>query len=272
VNEVKRKVTYRYVLGGIFLLYLLIILAPFRDVTTPIRVAVLGVLLLLTVRTRRRGRHLLVAAAVLSGSLVIATVVAVVIGSTTVLICVGQASTVVLVVASILVLGQTVIASGVVDGKAVVGVLCIYLLLGLFFSALHDFCAALIPHYLDGVGSNTTQSDTLYFSLVTLTTVGYGDITPEANLARAIAVTEALVGQLYLVSVVAAVVSRFRPQRLAGAEPGLGTDRNPVRPGADGTDDTSSGGGSDIEDGTDGGAGGGRTDGEHGTGGAVRRG
>ena len=127
----KRKLTYRYVLGGTLLLYLLIILAPFRDVTTPVRVAVLGVLLLLTVRTRRRGRHVFVAAAVLSGSLVVATIVAVVIGSTTVLICVGQASTVVLVLASIFVLGQTIIASGVVDGKAVGGVLCIYLLLGL---------------------------------------------------------------------------------------------------------------------------------------------
>ncbi len=259
----KRNLTYRYVLGGTLLLYLLIILAPFRDVTSPIRVAVLGVLLLLTVRTRRRGRHVFVAAAVLSGSLVIATVVAVVIGSTTVLICVGQASTVVLVLASIFVLGQTIIASGVIDGKAVVGVLCIYLLLGLLFSALHDFCAALIPHYLNGVGSNTTQSDTLYFSLITLTTVGYGDITPEANLARAIAVTEALVGQLYLVSVVAAVVSRFRPQRLADAESGRDADRHPVRPGAEGMD------GSDREECTDGE---GDTDGEDGTGDAVRPG
>jgi hypothetical protein len=190
-----------------------------------------------------------VAAAVLSGSLVIATVVAVVIGSTTVLICVGQASTMVLVVASIFVLGQTIIASGVVDGKAVGGVLCIYLFLGLLFSALHDFCAALIPHYLNGVGSQTTQSDTLYFSLITLSTVGFGDITPAANLARAIAAAEALVGQLYLVSVVAAVVSRFRPQRLAGAQPGPEADRNQVRAGENGTDAEDS---SDGEDGTDG--------------------
>lgn len=248
MDELKRKFTYRYLLGGTLLLYLLIIVVPFRDVTTPIRVAVLGVLLLLTVRTRRRGRHLFVSAAVLSGALVIATVVAVVIGSTTVLICVGQASTAVLVVASIFILGQTIIASGVIDSKAVSGVLCIYLLLGLLFSALHDFCAALIPHYLDGVGSNTTQSDTLYFSLITLTTVGFGDITPEANLARAIAAAEALVGQLYLVSVVAAVVSRFRPQRFADAQPGpepsaepgsasmSDPNRGPVRDGEDGTD------------------------------------
>jgi len=142
-----------------------------------------------------------------------------VVGSTTVLICVGQASTAVLVAASILSLGQTILAAGVVDGHTVRGVLCIYLWLGLFFSALHDFCGALIPHYLNGTGTHPTQSDTLYFSLITLTTVGFGDITPAANLARAIAATEALVGQLYLVSVVAAVVARFRPQRRRLTDP-----------------------------------------------------
>ncbi|HEY7174432.1 MAG TPA: potassium channel family protein, partial [Micromonosporaceae bacterium] len=66
-------------------------------------------------------------------------------------------------------------------------------------------------------------SDTLYFSLITLTTVGYGDIVPVANVARAVASIEALVGQLYLVSVVAAVVSRFVPaSRRAGTSRGTG--------------------------------------------------
>jgi Ion channel len=269
VDDVKRQHIYRYLLAGTLLLYLLIIVAPFRDVQTPVRVAVLGILLLLAVRTRRRGRHLFVPAAVLSVALVITTVVAVVVGSTTVLICVGQAATAVLVVASIFILGQTIIASGVVDGQAVGGVLCIYLLLGLLFSALHDFCAALIPHYLSGVGSQTTQSDTLYFSLITLTTVGFGDITPEADIARAIAATEALVGQLYLVSVVAAVVSRFRPQRLADAQPGLdavdngtdGNNRTEAGIGTDGANGTDAGIGTDSENGTDG---------ENGADGAVR--
>lgn len=238
----KRQFTYRYLLAGTLLLYLLIIVAPFRDVTTPLRVAVLGILLLLTVRTRRRGRHLFMSAAILSGALVIATVVAVVVGSTTVLICVGQASTVVLVLASIFILGQTIIAARVVDGHTVGGVLCIYLLFGLLFSALHDFCAALIPHYLNGVGSQTTQSDTLYFSLITLTTVGFGDITPAANIARAIAAIEALVGQLYLVSVVAVVVSQFRPQRLAGGQPSIdGGNRTDGDNGTDGENGSNGG-------------------------------
>ncbi len=96
--------------------------------------------------------------------------------------------------------------------------LTIYLLLGLLFSAAHGFFAALITDYLNGVTGHPTPSDTLYFSLITLTTVGYGDITPVANVARAIASAEALTGQLYLVSVVAAVVARFRPSRALRTE------------------------------------------------------
>jgi hypothetical protein len=111
------------------------------------------------------------------------------------------------------VLARTLLAAGVIDGAAVRGVLTIYLLLGLLFSALHGFAAALITDYLNDVGGHASQSDTLYFSLITLTTVGYGDITPAANLARAIAASEALTGQLYLVSVVAVVVSRYQPTR-----------------------------------------------------------
>jgi len=221
---VKHNFLYRYLLAGTLLLYLLIIVAPFRNVTTPLRVAVLGVLLLMTVRARRRGGRLFRPALVMVIVLVLTTVVAVIVGSTTVWTCVGQASTAILVVGSILILGQTIIASGVVDGHTVRGVLCIYLWLGLLFSALHDFCATLIPHYLDGVGAHATQSDTLYFSLITLTTVGFGDITPASNAARAIAATEALVGQLYLVSVVAAVVARFRPQRRRSANRQSDTD------------------------------------------------
>jgi len=49
----------------------------------------------------------------------------------------------------------------------------------------------------------------LYFSFITLTTTGYGDISPAFGPGRMIAVTEAVIGQLYLVSVVAIVVSAF---------------------------------------------------------------
>ncbi len=90
------------------------------------------------------------------------------------------------------------------------GVLCVYLLLALLFASVHELLAAFTDPYLNGAPDPPSASDLLYFSVITITTVGYGDITPASESARAVAVTEALVGQLYLVSVVAAVVAGWR--------------------------------------------------------------
>jgi hypothetical protein len=57
--------------------------------------------------------------------------------------------------------------------------------------------------------TSQTVADYLYFSFVTLCTVGYGDLTAREGLGRATAVIEMLTGQLYLVTVVALVVSRM---------------------------------------------------------------
>jgi hypothetical protein len=56
--------------------------------------------------------------------------------------------------------------------------------------------------------------DFVYYSFVTMTTLGYGDLTARANLGRMLSVTEALFGQLYLVSVVAVLVANIGRQRI----------------------------------------------------------
>jgi hypothetical protein len=56
-------------------------------------------------------------------------------------------------------------------------------------------------------------SDFLYFSFSTLTTTGYGDLTAGTDLARSFSITEALIGQIYLVTVVAVIVANLRPSR-----------------------------------------------------------
>jgi len=71
--------------------------------------------------------------------------------------------------------------------------------------------------FADGVSATT--SNCLYFSFTTLTTVGYGDVLTSSNLGHTIAVTEALVGQIYLVTVVALLVSDLGARR-ARAESG----------------------------------------------------
>ncbi len=89
------------------------------------------------------------------------------------------------------------------------GVLCIYLLIGMLFSAAFGVIQALSNEdfFTDGPGNT---SDYLYYSFATLTTTGYGDLVAAPNLGRSLAITEALFGQIYLVTVVALIVGNVR--------------------------------------------------------------
>lgn len=99
----------------------------------------------------------------------------------------------------------------------VLGLLCIYLLLGLVFALGYSFIDALLGASLDPPGQGIAGS--LYFSFITLATVGYGDLTPAVTVVRAMAVAESIVGQLYLVSIVSLAVSRLRIDRRHPADP-----------------------------------------------------
>jgi hypothetical protein len=102
-------------------------------------------------------------------------------------------------------------AAGAVTVIVVAGVLCLYMLIGLFFaftySAIQNLGGA--PFFAGGAAATSAQS--VYFSFVTLTTVGYGDLTARTNLGRTLAVSEALLGQVYLVTVVATIVGHLVP-------------------------------------------------------------
>jgi len=103
-------------------------------------------------------------------------------------------------------------ASGMVTVTVVAGVLCLYLLLGLFFSYVYVAVQALGGAPFFANGAPAVSSRALYFSFVTMTTVGYGDYTARSNLGHTLAISEALIGQIYLVTVVAAIVGRLVPR------------------------------------------------------------
>ena len=93
------------------------------------------------------------------------------------------------------------------------GVICLYLLVGLIFGV--TFATVQDISGTDFfIGEHAGRDDFLYFSFATLTTVGYGDLVAATNLGRSLAITEALVGQIYLVTIVALIVSRMRPARV----------------------------------------------------------
>jgi hypothetical protein len=98
----------------------------------------------------------------------------------------------------------------VIDIQTVLAALCVYVLIGMFFAFLYTGIgnAASKPFFVQQ--THATSADYQYFSYVTLTTTGYGDLTAANNLGRALAVLEALTGQIYLVTVVAVLVSNLR--------------------------------------------------------------
>lgn len=112
--------------------------------------------------------------------------------------------------------------------QTVLGALCLYLLVGLFFSFLYGAVAAFTDGPFFAEGRTEETIDFLYFSFVTLTTTGYGDLVAVTDLGRMLAVTEALLGQLYLVSVVAVLVANLgRPSIRSVADRDQGTGPGP---------------------------------------------
>lgn len=94
-----------------------------------------------------------------------------------------------------------------VTSETILGALCSYVLLGLMFAFVYLAVAALRddPFFVqDGVHQ---QSEYVYFSFVTLTTLGFGDLSPAVGLPQALVAIEALLGQIFLVTLVARLVT-----------------------------------------------------------------
>jgi hypothetical protein len=89
----------------------------------------------------------------------------------------------------------------------------IYLLLGLLWATLYLAIDAFDPGAIQlGSQPSDSQTELLYFSLITLSTVGYGDIVPLSGEARMLAALEGVTGVLYIAIAVAILVSRFRSE------------------------------------------------------------
>jgi voltage-gated potassium channel len=107
---------------------------------------------------------------------------------------------------------REVLRSRTVDANSIVGAACIYLLIGVIWSLFYVLVNIFIPDsfsvQING-GVSVQQQHLLYFSFVTLTTLGYGDITPIGATARALSTIEAVIGQFYMAILVAGLISIF---------------------------------------------------------------
>jgi Ion channel len=102
---------------------------------------------------------------------------------------------------------------GAVTVHTMFGVLCIYLLIGMLFAWAYGLVGDAQSGSFFASGIDADISDYLYFSFATLTTVGYGDLSAATDLGRSVAITEALIGQIYLVTVVAVIVGGLSRRR-----------------------------------------------------------
>jgi voltage-gated potassium channel len=91
----------------------------------------------------------------------------------------------------------------------IMGSICVYILVGISWSIFYFFVSVIHPGAFNGVteiGAKQQFYDLLYYSFVTLSTLGYGDITPVTPIARTLAYIEALFGQFYIAILVASFV------------------------------------------------------------------
>ena len=97
---------------------------------------------------------------------------------------------------------------GRVDMALIFGALSVYLLIGMAFTSICEAIYVIDPGAFNGTNASPTSAhgDFRYFSFVTLTTLGYGDITPKSEIAGTFATLEATVGQVYLTVLVARLV------------------------------------------------------------------
>jgi voltage-gated potassium channel Kch len=101
---------------------------------------------------------------------------------------------------------------GAITSGRVYASVSLYLLLGMFWFALFNLTEAITPGSFahNGVITRIPRSSFLYFSLVTLTTVGYGDIVPVTSVARVFAALEGVAGVLYIAITVARLVAAYQ--------------------------------------------------------------
>jgi len=128
-----------------------------------------------------------------------------------------QAALLVVAVGAVL---RAVVTESEVGFRTILGAISVYMILGLLFTFLYAALDRVQPGTFFAGGAEAGGGDTIFFSFTTLTTTGYGDLIPAAQPGKMFAGLEMLIGQIFLVTLVAGLVSLWRPRGRTSAARG----------------------------------------------------
>ncbi len=185
-----------------------VILAPDTPVSRGIGVLLQGTMLLVVIATSRERASVRRVRAIVAGVLLLALALGVALSVVSPKLGSSIAGLAIVTVLVVLVRGVVrLVRDRGVTLQAVAGALAIYMLVGLTFALVIGFVAYVGPTYF--VQGNQSLSQQVYFSFTTMTTTGYGDLTPATRAGRALSVLEMLIGQIYLVTVIGLLVGNL---------------------------------------------------------------
>jgi Ion channel len=109
------------------------------------------------------------------------------------------------------------LATREIDVQTILGAISAYLLIGMFYAFFYQFLGRVQGGAFFGSGGDGDSASYLFFSFTTLTTTGYGNLVPAGNPGQSLAVTEMILGQLFLIATVGKVLAEWRPRRRPAA-------------------------------------------------------
>jgi len=217
VLEAKQPKRDRFgaVLGLLLLAYVLNMLGEGTVVHLVVVATYAGALIgaLATARPSRRVRRFAIIAGVVGTVVVLASAAATPVER---LLMAADVTMVVLLVVTLVAVLARVVGHTVVGLDTIAGAVAGYLMIGYTFAAVYAVLQQISPEGVFVQVSNPTSETFQYFSFTTLTTLGYGDITAATSRGRAVATLEAVMGQIFLATLVAALVGGFERRRRGG--------------------------------------------------------
>jgi hypothetical protein len=125
------------------------------------------------------------------------------------------------IVASPVIILNRIFRHPAVDLETILGAICSYMLIGIAFASIYGMLQTVGTENFFAQPPPYERVDFMYFSFVVLTTLGFGDFTPGTSVGKVLVTIEALIGQVFLVTIVASLVSSFvgvRGRRDTGPE------------------------------------------------------